>query len=186
METAYGAVAGGDDDAFVAGKEGFDMDGPWEGAQNIPVTNHAMAGNFGVVAFPGTVGGPSTFGQGNYNIVPKGAAHPAQAFTFISWLAGYHNTAFMSSIDPKGGWMPPSPAIAAEPAYKAWLKANPWLDVFLEQMSSPYSVTPRLTAAESEFLTAEATASEAIAEKTQTWQQALATIDSQANNGAGG
>ncbi|HEX3956969.1 MAG TPA: extracellular solute-binding protein, partial [Trebonia sp.] len=96
METAYGNVAGGDDDAFVAGKEGFIMDGPWEGAQNIPVTNSSMVGNFGVVPFPHTVGGPSTFGQGNYNIIPKGAAHPAQAFTFISWLAGYNNVAFNS------------------------------------------------------------------------------------------
>ena len=32
-ETAYGGVAGGDDDPFVAGKEGFAMDGPWEGAR---------------------------------------------------------------------------------------------------------------------------------------------------------
>src|SRR6185437_2164207 len=63
MEDAYGAVAGGDDDAFVAGKEGFVMDGPWEGAQNIPVTNKSMVGKFGVVPFPNTVGGPSTFGQ---------------------------------------------------------------------------------------------------------------------------
>ena len=113
LETAYGAVAGGDDDAFVAGKEGFDMDGPWEGAQNIPVTNPAMVGNFGVVAFPGTVAGPSTFGQGNYNIIPKGASDPAAAFTFIAWLAGYNNTTFNSQIDPKGGWMPASPAIVA-------------------------------------------------------------------------
>jgi multiple sugar transport system substrate-binding protein len=185
METAYGAVEGGDDDAFVAGKEGFDMDGPWEGAQNIPVTNSAMVGNFGVVAFPGTVGGPSTFGQGNYNIIPKGAAHPAQAFTFISWLAGYNNEAFMTSLYPKGGWMPTSPAGAATPAFQAWVKANPWLDVFVQQMSSPYSATPELTATESEFETAEATASEAIGEKTDTWQQALAYIDQQANSGAG-
>jgi len=185
METAYGAVEGGDDDAFVAGKEGFDMDGPWEGAQNIPVTNSAMVGNFGVVAFPGTVGGPSTFGQGNYNIIPKGASHPAQAFTFISWLAGYNNEAFMTSLYPKGGWMPTSPAGAATPAFQAWVKANPWLDVFVQQMSSPYSATPELTATESEFETAEATASEAIGEKTDTWQQALAYIDQQANSGAG-
>ena len=77
MQAAYGAVAGGDDDPFVAGKMGFDMDGPWEGAQNIPVTNPSMNSNFGVVAFPGTVGQPSTFGQGNYNIIPKGAVEPA-------------------------------------------------------------------------------------------------------------
>ena len=115
METAYGGVAGGDDDAFVAGKEGFTMDGPWEGAQNIPVTNPAMVGNFGVVPFPNTVGGPSTFGQGNYNIIPKGAAHPQQAFEFIAWLAGYNNESFMSSLYPKGGWMPASPPARPRP-----------------------------------------------------------------------
>jgi multiple sugar transport system substrate-binding protein len=186
MQTAYGAVAGGDDDAFVAGKEGFNMDGPWEGAQNIPVTNPAMTSNFGVEAFPGTEPGPSTFGQGNYNIIPKGAAHPSAAFTFISWLAGYDNVSFTSQIDPKGGWMPASPAIVAAPAYQTWLKANPWLQVFVNQMSSPYSVTPTLTKSESEFETAEATATEAIGEKTKTPQQALAYIDAQANSGAGG
>jgi len=186
METAYGEVAGGDDDAFVAGKEGFNMDGPWEGAQNIPVTNQAMVGNFGVVPFPNTVGGPSTFGQGNYNIIPKGSAHPKQAFEFIAWLAGYQNEAFNSQIDPKGGWMPTSPTVVQQPAYQAWLKANPWLDVFVQQMSSPLSVTPKLTPTESEFETAEATASEDIAERTKTPQQALVYIDQQANSGAGG
>jgi multiple sugar transport system substrate-binding protein len=184
-EAAYGAVAGGDDDAFVAGKEGFNMDGPWEGAQNIPVTNPAMVSNFGVEPFPGTVAGPSTFGQGNYNIIPKGASDPSAAFTFISWLAGYNNATFTSQIDPKGGWMPASPSIVAAPAYQAWLKANPWLRVFVDQMSSPYSVTPTLTKTESEFELAEATATEDIAEKSKTPQQALAYIDSQANNGAG-
>jgi multiple sugar transport system substrate-binding protein len=186
METAYGGVAGGDDDAFVAGKEGFTMDGPWEGAQNIPVTNSAMVGNFGVVPFPNTVGGPSTFGQGNYNIIPKGAAHPQQAFEFIAWLAGYNNEPFMTSLYPKGGWMPTSPAGAATPAFQAWLKANPWLNVYIEQMSSPLSQTPKLTPTESEFFTAEATASEGIAEKSETPQQALTYIDQQANSGAGG
>ena len=186
MQTAYGSVAGGDDDAFVAGKEGFNMDGPWEGAQNIPVTNSAMAANFGVEPFPNTVGGPSTFGQGNFNIIPKGAAHPKQAFEFIAWLAGYNNETFNSQIDPKGGWMPASPSVVSQPAYQTWLKANPWLNVFVEQMSSPRSVTPKLTPTESEFLTAAATAAEGIAEHTKTPQQALAYIDQQANSGAGG
>jgi multiple sugar transport system substrate-binding protein len=186
METAFGGVAGGDDDAFVAGKEGFTMDGPWEGAQNIPVTNAAMAKNFGVVAFPGTVGGPSTFGQGNYNIIPKGSAHPKQAFEFIAWLAGYNNETFMTSLYPKGGWMPTSPTAVSTPAFQSWMKANPWLDVFVQQMSSPLSETPKLTPTESEYFTAEATASEEIAEKSVTWQNALTYIDQQANSAAGG
>jgi len=186
METAYGAVAGGDDDAFVAGKEGFNMDGPWEGAQNIPVTNPAMVNNFGVVPFPNTVGGPSTFGQGNYNIIAKGSAHPQQAFEFIAWLAGYQNETFNSQIDPKGGWMPASPSVVSQPAYQTWLKANPWLSVFVQQMSSQLSVTPKLTKSESQFQAAEATATEAIAERSKTPQQALTYIDQQANSGAGG
>ncbi len=185
LQTAYGAVAGGDDDAFVAGKEGFDMDGPWEGAQNIPDTNPKMVGNFGVVPFPGTEPGPSTFGQGNYNIIPKGAANPQAAFTFITWLAGFSNLGFTSAMDPKGGWMPASPQIAAAPAYQKWLKANPWLDVFVKQMSSPYSVTPALTTHESAFETAEATASEDIAEKTLSPSAALSYIDSQSNSSTG-
>ena len=186
MEAAYGAVAGGEDDPFVAGKEGFDMDGPWEGAENIPVTNPSMNSNFGVEAFPGTVGQPSTFGQGNYNIIPKGAANPQAAFTFAAWLAGYDNATFTAQIDPKGGWMPASPTIVKQPAYQTWLKANPWLNVFVDQMSSPASVAPSLTATESEFETAEATATEDIAEHSKTPQQALVYIDQQANSGAGG
>jgi multiple sugar transport system substrate-binding protein len=162
------------------------MDGPWEGAQNIPVTNPAMVNNFGVVPFPNTVGGPSTFGQGNYNIIAKGSAHPQQAFEFIAWLAGYQNETFNSQIDPKGGWMPASPSVVSQPAYQTWLKANPWLNVFVQQMSSPLSVTPKLTKSESQFQAAEATATEAIAERSKTPQQALTYIDQQANSGAGG
>ena len=145
-----------------------------------------MVGNFGVVPFPGTEPGPSTFGQGNYNIIPKGAAHPAAAFTFISWLAGFDNTKFTSSMDPKGGWIPASPQIAAAPTYQKWISANPWLKVFVTQMSSPYSVTPKLTTHESEFETAEATASEDIAEKTKSPSAALTYIDSTSNSSTGG
>ena len=162
------------------------MSGPWEGAQNIPVTNSTMSNNFGVIAFPGTVGGPSTFGQGNYNIIPKGAAHPAQAFEFMTWLAGFDNESFISTMLPKGGWMPTSPQVASQPTFKSWASANSWLGVFIEQMSSPLSQTPKLTASESAFETAETTASEAIAEKSETWQQALTYIDNQANNTTGG
>lgn len=186
LQTALGNVVGGSADAFVAGKEGFYMSGPWEGALSIPAENPSMASNFGVVPFPGTVGGPSTFGQGNYNIIPKGAAHPQQAFQFMAWLAGYNNETFNSQIDPKGGWMPASPSVIQQPAYQSWLKANPWLSVFVQQMSSPLSVTPKLTKSESQFQAAEATATEDIAEHTKTPQQALAYIDQQANNGAGG
>jgi multiple sugar transport system substrate-binding protein len=181
MEAAYGSVAGGDDDAFVAGKEGFQVTGPWEGAQNIPVTNVGMEGNFGVEAFPGTVGGPSTIGQGNFNIIPKGASNPKDAFEFIAWLAGFNNTNFTASEDPLGGWVPASPAVAAAPAYQKWIAANPWLKPFLSQMGSKYSATPALTPTESQLEAAEATATNNVLEHTMTPAAALRYIDSQGN-----
>jgi multiple sugar transport system substrate-binding protein len=182
MEAALGSVSGGDDDAFIAGKEAFNMGGPWIGFQDIPAVNPKMEGNFGVEAFPGTEPGPSTIGAGNMNIIPKGASDPAAAFEFITWLAGFHNTKFTSAEDPKGGWMPASPQIAAAPAFQAWIRANPWLKVYVDQMSSPYSATPALTPTESAFEAAEATATSDILEKTLSPSAALSYIDSQANS----
>jgi multiple sugar transport system substrate-binding protein len=181
LQTAEGEVAGGQTDVFVAGKAGFVLSGPWEGAQNIPVANPKMEGNFGVIPFPGTVPVPSTLGQGNFNIIPKGAAHPAQAFEFIAWLAGYHNEAFTASIDPKGGWVPAGPSVTKAPAYQAWLKANPWLHGFLPEMSSPYSQAPRLTPTQSQLFTAMDTATGNVLQKIWTPEQALKYIDQQGN-----
>jgi multiple sugar transport system substrate-binding protein len=186
MEAAYGDVAGGDDDPFIAGKEGFILQGPWEGTQDIPSVNPAMKHNFGVVAFPGLEPQPSTFGGGNYNIIPRGAQHPKQALEFIAWLAGYQNEALISKIDPEGGWMPVSPQVASQPDFQGWVKANPWLHVFLSQMSSPYSVTPKVTKTEDEFNTAQSTAMADIGQRILSPQQALAYIDKQSNSNTGG
>lgn len=182
LQTAEGQVAGGQTDIWTAAKSGFELTGPWEGAQNIPVSNPALEGNFGVEAFPGTVPIPSTLGQGNFNIIPKGAAHPAQAFEFISWLAGYHNESYMGTIDPKGGWVPAGPAVTKAPAYQAWLKANPWLSGFLPQMSSPYTQAPALTPTQSQLFTAMDTATADVLQKIMTPKKALQYIDQQGNS----
>jgi multiple sugar transport system substrate-binding protein len=182
LQTAMGQVAGGQTDIFSGGKAGFTLSGPWEGAQNIPQSGgKGLQGDFGVIPFPGIVGGPSTIGQGNFNIIPKGSAHPAQAFEFISWLAGYNNANFIGAIDPKGGWVPAGPSVTKVPAYQAWLKANPWLAPFLPQMSSPYSAAPDLTPTQSQLFTAEDTATADVLQKLMTPTQALKYIDQQAN-----
>jgi len=48
------------------------MDGPWEGAQNVPDANPSMVGNFGVVPFPGTVAGPARSGKATSTSSPRG------------------------------------------------------------------------------------------------------------------
>jgi len=145
------------------------------------VSNPKLAGHFGVEAFPGTVPIPSTIGQGNFNIIPKGSAHPAQAFEFMTWLAGYQNESFMGSIDPVGGWVPGGPAVTKAPAYQAWLKANPWLSGFLPEMTSPYTQAPALTPTQAELFNAENTATADVLQKIMTPAQALKYIDQQAN-----
>jgi multiple sugar transport system substrate-binding protein len=182
LSAAEGTIAGGNTDLFTGEKAAFILSGPWEGAQNVPVANAKMEGDFGVVPFPGTVPGASTLGQGNFNIIPKGAAHPAQAFQLITWLAGYHNEAFTASIDPKGGWVPAGPSVTQAPAYQSWLKANTWLSSFLPPMSSPYSAAPDLTPTESQLFSAMDTATANVLQKIMTPEQALKYIDQQGNS----
>jgi len=180
LQTALGEVAGGQTDIWTNGKSGFELTGPWEGAQNVPTSNPNLEGGFGVMAFPGIVGGPSTLGQGNFNIIPKGA-HAAQAFEFISWLAGYNNESFVGSIDPVGGWVPAGPSVTKTAPYVKWIKSNPWLSGFLPQMTSKYTQAPVLTATQAQLFTAENTATANVLQKIMTPMQALRYIDKQAN-----
>ncbi|MGD0168054.1 MAG: extracellular solute-binding protein [Gaiellaceae bacterium] len=183
LQTALGQVAGGQTDIWTAGKSGFVLTGPWEGAMEIPASNPGLAGHFGVEAFPGIVGGPSTIGQGNFNIIPKGSKHPAQAFQFIAWLAGYHNESFSASIDTKGGWVPAGPSITKQPAYVKWITSNPWMKGFLPQMTSKYTQAPALTPTQAQLFDAENTATANVLQKIMTPTQALQYIDKQANKG---
>ncbi|MGO9334363.1 MAG: extracellular solute-binding protein [Acidimicrobiales bacterium] len=181
LQTDLGFVAGGQTDIFTNGKSGFELSGPWVGAENIPVSNPDLEGHFGVEAFPGIEPKPSTLGQGNFNIIPKGSKHVAQAFEFISWLAGYHNESFVGSIDPAGGWVPAGPSVTKAPAYQTWLKQNSWLKGFLPQMTSPYTQAPLLTPTQAQLFTAENTATADVLQKIMTPAQALKYIDQQAN-----
>lgn len=184
LDSAFGSVAGGGEDPFDMGKQAFIISGPWEGYENIPADNPSLEGKFGVVPFPTVPGGPtvpSTWVNGNYNIIPKGAKHPRAAFTFMSWLAGYHNVNGIAKILPKGGWIPPSPEVAASPTYKAWLNGNSYLKPFIAQFASKASRTTALTPAEAQYETAMKNAVQYLLTKKMTPVQALKYIDTQAN-----
>lgn len=183
MEAAFGDVAGGGEDAFSQGKAGFEMEGPWIGSQFIPGSNPSMEGNFGVIPFPATglIPSGSTLGQGNYNIIPRGASNPSAAFQLIAWLAGYGNTQYIAAIDPTGGWVPTGPSVAAAAPYQAYVHKFPWMATFLKQMSNPYSASLRNTPTQSEYYNASQTATENILTKTMTPLKALQYIDKLSN-----
>lgn len=184
LDAAFGTVNGGSEDAFDMGKAAFYLDGPWEGYENVPADNPSLVGHFGVESFPTVPGGPavaSTWVNGNYNIIPKGAKHPSAAFQFIAWLAGYNNETTMSKILPTGGWVPASPQVASAPAYKTWLSTNPYLKPFITQFSSKYSRQTQLTPAESVYDVALTNAAQYVATGKMSAMAALRYIDSQAN-----
>jgi multiple sugar transport system substrate-binding protein len=177
-------VNGGSEDAFDMGKEAFYLDGPWEGYENIPPDNPSLVGHFGVESFPTVPGGPkapSTWVNGNYNVIPKGAKNPQAAFAFVAWLAGYDNVTTMSQILPTGGWVPTSPKVAAAPAYKTWLRKNPYLKPFITQFGSRYSRQTQLTPAEAVYDVALTDAAQYVATGKMKPMAALRYIDAQAN-----
>jgi len=183
LNAAYGNVAGGAEDPFSMGKQGFTLNGIWEAATNIPASNPAMKNNFGIEPFPAAKGGVAKSGSyinGNYNIIPKGAKHGQQAFQFIAWLAGFDNPGIVNYY-PKGGWMPTSPQLAATSTFKAWEKRVPYVKTFVGLMLDKTSQAVPLTPAESEYFTANGVALQNLATKKTSPMAALSYVDKQAN-----
>ncbi len=183
MVAAYGAVAGGDEDPFTMGKAGFELNGVWEAASDMPAVNPSMEHNFGVEPFPSASGGVAKSGSyinGNYNFIPKGAKNPKQAFEFIAWLAGFDHPS-MADYYPEGGWMPTSPQLAKTKPFTSWEKRAPYVKTFVSLLLDPASQAVPLTAGETEYFDANATAFQKLATKSTTPAAALAYIDQQAN-----
>lgn len=182
LNSALGAVSGASEDPFSMGKEGFELSGAYEGASRIAL-NPAMKNNFGVVPFPSVPGGatvPTTYENGNYNVIPKGATHPRAAFTFIAWLAGYNNPG-IATYYPAGGWMPAASTVANTPAFANWESKAPYVRVFVSLLHDSGDLETTLTPTESEYELATTTALQDVATKKLTPKQALVYIDTQAN-----
>lgn len=183
LNEALGNVAGGAEDPFSMGKQGFTLNGIWEAATNIPASDPAMEKDYGIEPFPSATGGTASSGSyinGNYNIIPKGSKHPAQAFQFIAWLAGFDNPN-QTKYYPEGGWMPQSPQLAASPDFQAWEKKVPFVKTFVQLMLDKSSQAVPLTPAEAEYFTAAGTAGQNLATGKTTASGFLSYVDGQAN-----
>lgn len=181
--SAYGSVNGGSENPFDMGKQAFDVNGPWIGADDIPQDDPGL--QFGVVPVPAPPGGGKSGCSdvwGNYNVIPKGAQHVAAAWTFMTWMAGYNNAAWAAKTMTLGAWLPPSPQIAAQPAFKSWIAANPYLKVFSDGMSNPGNDIAPVTQHEVAYENALTTAVQDVETGKMSPSQALAYIDSQGNN----
>jgi multiple sugar transport system substrate-binding protein len=136
-------------DPFESGKLAMVFDGPWALAYieaNVP----GLAGSIGVAPFPAPAADPQNTGTSfidtNPQVIPRGAAHPQQAFEFIKWL----------TTDPQlassfANLVANLPQLKDVPPFA--LERNPGFDFFISNgASSHVHVWPQL-AVSSEYQT---------------------------------
>ncbi|MCA9259007.1 MAG: extracellular solute-binding protein, partial [Planctomycetales bacterium] len=121
------------------------MDGQWR-VRDIAAASEAdrRAGRpsdkFCAVPLPGPDGKASDAGwvNGNFFVVPRGAATPQGAWEFMKFWVGFEADANSAAeACAAGGWIPPSQQIIDHPAYQAELARQPLLKVFVDLAASP-------------------------------------------------
>ena len=109
LQTDLGFVAGGQTDIFTNGKSGFELSGPWVGAQNVPTSNPDLEGNFGVESFPGVPRGRARSGKATSTSSPR---PPLTRLRPSSSSPGSPATTTRASSDPstrRADGYPPAP-----------------------------------------------------------------------------
>lgn len=179
LEAAVGQIGGGAEDPFVAGKAGFLISGMWE-MTDLAQYNPSL--QYGVVPIPPPPGGraDTSYINGNYNVIPKGAPDPKAAIQFITWMAGYGNASLAAKADTVGV-IPPNPGVAKNPNYATFIARNPLRKLFTNIEFRPTDETAPVTTNESEFENAMGTALTEVLSKKWVPAKALSYVDAQAN-----
>jgi multiple sugar transport system substrate-binding protein len=132
---------------FLTGKAAFTVDGLW---LLTDIQKYAPDLNFGIASLPY----PSEGGKPNANIImadfdviAKGAKHPAEAFEFIKWMIGYggHEEA-AGTLMATGGNIPVAQKVIDSISYKTFLDEIPARHEFMKGLDSENNTTyPTLT-----------------------------------------
>jgi multiple sugar transport system substrate-binding protein len=129
-------------DPFESGKLAMVFDGPWAIAfikANVP----NLTSSIGVAPFPAPAADPQNTGTSfidtNPQVIPKGAAHPQQAFDFIKWLTT--DSKLASSFANLVANLPQLKNVPSFP-----LESNPGFDFFIQNGASGHvHVWPQLS-----------------------------------------
>jgi multiple sugar transport system substrate-binding protein len=113
-------------DSFIAGKVAMQVTGPW----NLPLMRSSGI-DFGVFPFPiqqqpgAVVGGESFF------LCRTTPAKTQAALTFFEYILGED---FQINWALRTGYLPINLSVRASPAYQAFVRENPSLTIFLDQL----------------------------------------------------
>ncbi|HEY3437850.1 MAG TPA: ABC transporter substrate-binding protein [Actinotalea sp.] len=126
------------DSLFAAGKAAMEINGPWAAA------SYTEAGvDFGVASIPVGSAGPVTLGSTVPLMIGKGADHPAEAATFLSWWTGkdaQRQFALASGFPPVRTDMADDPELAANAVVQSFAAALPDARLYLPGVPSATKV----------------------------------------------
>lgn len=120
---------------FVSGAYSVAVDGQWRVEE---LAKYAPQVEYRVAPFPAPSGGRARAGcaSGNFMVIPRGARQAQGAWEFIKFWSGLSDPAQAAEFYVWGGWMPLSPAVAAAPAYREYVRKHPAFAVFLDLLAS--------------------------------------------------
>ena len=181
LQTALGYVAGGQTDIFTNGKSGFELSGPWVGAQNVPVVQPGPRRPLRRRGLPGDRPQAEHARPGQLQHHPQGLRAPGSGLRVHLLARRLPQRELRRIHRPEGRLGARRPLGDQGPGVPGVAEANSWLSGFLPQMTSPYTQAPLLTPTQAQLFTAENTATANVLQKIMTPAQALKYIDQQAN-----
>lgn len=176
----------GDTYPFIGQKFAMLVDGQWR-VEDMRKFAPTMEYQAVPIPYPPFGRPKASWVNGNFMIIPRGARHPREALEFAKFWSGWRNEAVGAEIATWGGWIPASPALTRQPAYRAYLKRNPRFRTFLDVAGSPnVRITPvipvqafywdRLQAAEEAALRLQKSPQEALDQVTREVQRELEKV----------
>ena len=123
---------------FAAGRYAMAVDGQWrvsEVAKGAP----EFVDDYRTAPLPPHESGPRGAGYAVATLIaiPSGARHAAGAWAFARFWGGLADPALAAEMNVKGGWLPSSPAMAAAPAYRAYVRRYPQYAAFMKAVAGP-------------------------------------------------
>lgn len=105
------------------------LDGPW----NLPRYRRIQNFDWAVAPLPAGPKQRATYLAGEHLAIFRQSQHPSKAWTFVKWIIQPENQAFFSE---KSGYLPVRKSVLDMPEYQAFLKTDPALKGFADQMAN--------------------------------------------------
>jgi len=123
------------DAAFPSQQLAMMLDGPW----NLPRYRQFKNLEWAIAPLPAGPVKRATVVGGEYLAIFKQSEHPQEAWKFVKWILSAETQAMWSM---QSGYLPVRHAAVNIPAYQEFLKTNPGLKAYVEQMEVGQSLRP--------------------------------------------